>query len=34
MDGQAHLVLQIIGHQIEPRMALSMALINTAVHNF
>ena len=35
MDDQSHLVLQVIGHQIEPRMAsFHMALINTAVPNF
>ena len=34
MEDQSHLVLQAIGHQIEPGMAFFMALINTAVQNF
>ena len=28
MDDQSHLVLQVIGHQIEPRMALGWGLLS------
>ena len=34
MEDQPHLVLQITGHQIKPRMHFVMALINKAVQNF
>ena len=33
MEDQSYLLLQVIGHQIEPRMAFFMALINLVVQN-